>query len=143
MADVKITLNKQAVLQKLTEQHKKAQNAMSQQALTDCNEYCPQDQGGLKNSSQIHSDFENGKLKWQTPYARHLYYGIIMVDPKTGKACFPVGDQLYSRKGVTKVKSGREFKFNGKACKLWAHKAASEHKEDWRLIYEKVFNGGR
>lgn len=26
-------------------------------------------------------------------------------------------------------------------CKMWAHKAASEHKEDWRLIYDRVFNG--
>lgn len=142
MADVKVTLNKAAVIARLEKQHQKAQFAMSQQALKDCNEYCPKDANGLISSSQTHTDFENGVLKWVTPYARHLYYGVIMVDPKTGKACFPIGDQLYSRKGVKKVKSNREFKFNGKACKLWAEKAASEHKEDWKAIYAKVFKGG-
>lgn len=114
MADVRVTLNKQAVLQRLTEQHKKAQMAMSQQALKDCNYYCKQDQDGLINSSITHSDFESGVLKWQTPYARKQYY--------LDSAC--------------KDK-------NPNAQKMWAHKAASEHKEDWRMIYEKVFNGGR
>lgn len=135
---VKIDINNSKILEKLEAKHKKAQFAMSQQALKDCNEYCPKDQGNLISSSIMHSDFENGTLKWHTPYARHLYYGIIMVDPETGKACFPIGDQLYSRKGIAKVKSNREFKFEGKACKLWAEQAASEHKSDWQAIYEKV-----
>lgn len=114
MADVKVTLNKQAIDERLTKQHEKAQFIMSQQALKDCNFYCKQDQDGLINSSQIHSYFETGNLKWQTPYARMQYY----------------------------LDSTSKDK-NPNAQKMWAHKAASEHKEDWRLIYDKVFNGGK
>jgi len=145
MADVKvnITFNKNATLEKLMDRHKAAQFAMSKQALKDCNEYCPKDAGTLESSSQTFTDYENGILKWQTPYARYLYYGIVMVDPKTGKACFPIDDQLYSRKNVSKVKSNREIKYNGRGRKLWAEAAAAEHKDDWLLIYEKVFKGGR
>lgn len=91
--------------------------------------------------SLTNSDLEKGHLVWKTPYARHLYYGIIMVDPKTGKACFPIGDQLYSRKGVKKVKSNREFRFAGRGRKLWAQAAAAQHKEDWKAVYEAALKG--
>ena len=37
MADVKVTLNKQAIAERLAKQHEKAQFIMSQQALKDCN----------------------------------------------------------------------------------------------------------
>lgn len=112
--DVKVTLNKTAVRERLEKQHKKAQFAMSQQALKDCNYYCKQDQSGLINSSQTHSDFENGVLCWSTPYARKQYY--------LDSTCQDV---------------------NPNASKMWAHKAASEHKEEWKAIYEKVFKGGK
>jgi len=116
MADVKVrvTFNAEAVEQGLLKQHKKAQYEMSMQALKDCNYYCKQDQDGLISSSIMHSDLENGILRWQTPYARMQYY---LDNTRTGK--------------------------NEHARKMWAHEAASKHKEDWRLIYDKVFKGGR
>lgn len=113
MADVKITFNKPKTIERLKKQHQKAQFAMSQQALEDCNYYCKQDQGGLINSSHIYTDFYNGILCWQTVYARKQYY-------------------LDSASNAV----------NPHAQKMWAHKAASEHAEDWRSIYDKVFNGG-
>ena len=121
----------------------KALYIASEQVLKDCNKYCPRDQSGLINSSLTHSQPEKGKLVWKTPYARHLYYGIIMVDPETGKACFPISDgnggtRLVSRKGVKKVKSSREFSFeNGE--KMWCHKAKTVHKKEWKKAFETVF----
>lgn len=116
MADVKvnITFNKNATLEKLMGQHKKAQFAMSNQALEDSNYYCKQDQSTLISSSLVHSDFENGVLRWQTPYARKQYY----------------------------LDSARTD-INPNAQKMWAHKAASEHQDEWLLIYDKVFKGDR
>ena len=117
-----ININVSTILAKAEKANEAATHAMSQQALKDCNVYCPKDQSGLINSSLTNSDLEKGHLVWKTPYARHLYYGIIMVDPKTGKACFPIGDQLYSRK-------------------LWAQAAAAQHKEDWKAVYEAALKG--
>ena len=136
-----ININVSTILAKAEKANEAATHAMSQQALKDCNVYCPKDQSGLINSSLTNSDLEKGHLVWKTPYARHLYYGIIMVDPETGKACFPIGDQLYSRKGVKKVKSNREFRFAGRGRKLWAQAAAAQHKEDWKAVYEAALKG--
>lgn len=106
----------------------------SAQILKSCNKYCPQDTGTLISSSQTHSQLQKGKLVWKTPYARHLYYGIIMVDPLTGKACFPIddgtgGEILVSRKGVKKEKSNREFHFADGRQKLWCHYAKKQAPE--------------
>lgn len=116
----------------------------SEQVLKDCNKYCPKDQSTLIDSSIIHSQPEKGRLIWKTPYARHLYYGVIMVDPQTGKACFPIsdglgGERLVSRKGVKKVPSNREFKFADGRKKLWCLEAKARHKKDWQKVYEKYF----
>lgn len=74
MADVKVTLNTKGIEDRFLKLHKKAQYAMSQQALKDCNYYCKQDQDGLISSSIMHSDLENGALIWKTPYAKKQYY---------------------------------------------------------------------
>ena len=47
------------------------------------------------------------------PYARVMYYGKIMVDPKSGKAGFKnADDQWMSRPKIPKVKSDREFNYS-------------------------------
>lgn len=48
-------------------------HAVSQQALADCNYYCKQDTDTLIKSSHIHSDLDNGILRWVTPYAEYQY----------------------------------------------------------------------
>lgn len=113
---------------------------MSEQALKDSNVYCPRDQGTLISSSLIHSRPHEGILIWSTPYARCLYYGIVMVDPQTGKACFPINDdsggtRLVSRKGVKKIQSDREFNFSGNGQKMWFHKAKDIHFQEWKDVY--------
>lgn len=45
----------------------------SEQALGDCNLYCKQDIGALIQSSDEHSDIDNGVLKWVMPYAEFQY----------------------------------------------------------------------
>ena len=58
-----------------------------------------------------------------TPYAKYLFYGKVMVDPKTGAAGFmtPVGWR--SRKGCVKVRTNRNLEFfkgkNPKAGPMW------------------------
>ena len=47
---------------------------VSSEFLTDSNYYIPFREGDLKRSSINFSDFNKGKLVWQTPYARRLFY---------------------------------------------------------------------
>lgn len=81
--------------------------------------YVPMQQGVLKNTAIISPD--GTEITYQTPYARNMYYGMVMVDPLTKKAGFLTADGWKSRKGVKKIVSNREYKYgNGKLRgKLW------------------------
>lgn len=47
------------------------------------------------------------------PYARYMYYGKVMVDPKTGAAGFQdKNGEWKSRRGVNKVESGRPINYD-------------------------------
>lgn len=49
---------------------------LSAEILEDCNEYCKVDQHTLINSSYVHSVLDQGKLVWETPYAKRQYWEI-------------------------------------------------------------------
>ena len=131
---VTVNINSAQIAMNIRAASEKARGITSQQALADCNEYVPDDQDALVNSSNIHSDILHGKLVWSTPYARYLYHGVLMVDPKTGSA--------WAREGQTKVKVSPEVRLkfdkrkNPKAGSHWCESAQADHGEEWRQIYE-------
>ncbi len=127
------------------------------QVLTDCNKYIPADQWILRDSSIINtdiprlssnldedgekilaeaqgSDLEHGLIVWDTPYARFLYHGVVMIDPGTGSS--------YARDGQDKVKTDKPLDYgkqpNENACSHWCEKAQAEHGDNWRRIYEET-----
>lgn len=131
---VTVNINSAQIAMNIRAASEKARGITSQQALADCNEYVPDDQDALVNSSNIHSDILHGKLVWSTPYARYLYHGVLMVDPKTGSA--------WAREGQTKVKVSPEVRLkfdkrkNPKAGSHWCERAQADHGAEWRQIYE-------
>lgn len=137
---VKVSINKSQVAMKIRDAGEKGIGIVSQTVLDDCNEYAPDDQDGLVDSSAIHSDLLNGKLVWKTPFARYLYHGVLMVDEKTGSA--------WAREGQTKVKASPEVKLkfdkikHPKAGSHWCERAKADHGKEWREIYEKVLRQG-
>ena len=134
---VTVNINSAQIAMNIRAASGKALGITSQQALADCNEYAPDDQDGLIDSSNIHSDILHGKLVWATPYARYLYHGVLMVDPKTGSA--------WAREGQTKVKVSPEvqLKFdkrkNPNAGSHWCERAQADHGKEWQEKYEKAF----
>lgn len=127
---VKVSINTNAVKMRIQGASEKAVAEVSKQVLADCNEFCPEDHGVLINSSEIHSNFKKGLLVWSTPYARYLYYGLLMVDSITGSP--------WARKGSIKVLTDKPLHY-AKGCKLWCEKAREMYNEDWRLIYQNAF----
>ena len=63
--------------------------ALSAQVLNDCNQFVKVDQHTLESSSYVHSLLSNGKLIWQTPYARRQYWAIetSLTPGRTWKWC--------------------------------------------------------
>ncbi len=132
---VKISFDTAATAARIRAASVEALKAVKGQILADCNEFCPVDQGALRDSSETHSHvmeyFGEAEIRliWCTPYARYLYYGVLMVDSRTGSA--------WAREGDIKVLTSKPLKFS-KGCKLWCEKARAEYGEDWRLIYENA-----
>lgn len=127
---VKVSIDTNAVKMRIMAASGNAIADVSKQVLADSNEFCPEDHGVLINSSEIHSNFKKGLLVWSTPYARCLYYGLLMVDSVTGSP--------WARKGSTKVLTDKPLHY-AKGCKLWCEKARETYSEDWRLIYQNAF----
>ena len=134
---VSININTAQIAMDIRAAAEKAVGITAQQVLADCNEYVPDDQDALVNSSLIHSDVLHGKLVWSTPYARYLYHGVLMADPKTGSA--------WAREGQTIVKLSPEvqLKFDKqnhpKAGSHWCERAQADHGDEWQEIYEAAF----
>ena len=138
---VKISIDTNAVRVKLEAANEKALKEIKGQVLSDCNEFCPEDQSVLINSSlsqsKVLSYFGESELRliWVTPYARYLYYGLLMVDSVTGSA--------WARKGTNKRLTDKELIYHKKyqsstPGKLWCEKARETYNEDWQLIYQNA-----
>lgn len=73
---VKINLRRSAVEARVSEAFQASLPLLCEEILTDCNQYCKEDTGMLIASSLTHSRPQEGKLIWQTPYARRQYWAI-------------------------------------------------------------------
>ena len=73
---VKIQISETAVEGKVLSAWQKGLATLSEEILADCNECCKLDTGNLIESSNTHSQLTEGKLIWQTPYARRQYWSI-------------------------------------------------------------------
>lgn len=73
--------------------------------------YMPYRTGETIKLTIAQTDINKPEIVTDTPYARMLYYGKVMVDPKTGKAGFLTENGWMSRKGVKKVPSGRNIEY--------------------------------
>ena len=135
---VNISFNTAQTAARIRAAGERAVGIIAQTVLDDINEYVPDDQGQLVNSSEIHSDVLRGELVWAAPYARYLYHGVLMVDPKTGSA--------WAREGQTKVVASPEvqLKFdkqkNPKAGSHWCERAYADKHEEWQEKYQAAFS---
>ena len=86
---VKINIDPARVGAKVMGAWQEALPALSEEILADCNEYCKEDQHTLINSSLTHSRPQEGKLIWETPYAKRQYWEIktSLTPGRTWKWC--------------------------------------------------------
>ena len=110
---VKINLSMHAVEAKINGAFQKSLPQLSEEILNDCNQYCKEDTGALTASSLIHSRPQEGKLIWQTPYARRQYWKI--------------------RTAYQTV--------NPKAHWRWCEYAKQRHLQQWRAQAQRLLEG--
>lgn len=93
--------------------------------------YMPYRSGATIKLMTVQSPVDEPFIHVDVPFARMLYYGKVMVDPKTGAAGFLTANGWRSRKGVPKVVSSRDIEYdktkNPQAGPFWdRHLVAAE-----------------
>ena len=73
---VKINIVKSAVEAKVQGAFQKGLPLLCEEIKNNCNQYCKEDSGELISSSDRHSRPQEGKIIWQTKYARRQYWEI-------------------------------------------------------------------
>ena len=112
---VKVTMNPQTCTLKIVNTFKSCLGLLSSEVLNDCNQYCKEDTGMLIASSFIHSRLDEGKLIWQTPYAKRQYWEI--------------------QTAFTDV--------NPQATWKWCEVAKRNHLDRWERQAQKLFEEGK
>lgn len=85
----------------------KVQYAFSQKVAATIDPYVPFDTGTLKNSVNQASDYKDGKLVYNTPYARAQYY------------LHPIGQSSELRGGADRFRGS-----------YWGQRAIADHKDE-------------
>jgi hypothetical protein len=78
---VKIIFSREKVETRIKYAFGAGMGMLANEILNDCNQYCKEDTGMLIASSYIHSQLDDGRLIWQTPYARRQYWEIRTAIP--------------------------------------------------------------
>lgn len=68
------------------EELKKKQAAFAHRVGFDMNKHCPYDEGTLHDSMPESSDFENGQVVWDTPYAKRVMNADTVMTVKNQEA---------------------------------------------------------
>lgn len=86
---MKITVSKAQLQAKVDSAWKKSLRYLASEVRKDCNQYVKYDKGQLERSSLVHSVLEQGKIVWDTPYAKRQYWEIktSLTPGRTWKWC--------------------------------------------------------
>ena len=83
----------------------------TQNVLRRIKRYMPFVSGVTYKITVAQTDIRKPEIVTDTPYAKYLFYGKVMVDPKTGAAGFMTPEGWRSRKGCVKVRTNRNLSF--------------------------------
>lgn len=142
---VKVDFNPHKVKGRLTGSARRAQAWLDNTVVKDSTPYVPRLTGALERSGIAGTKIGSGLVEWNSPYARYQYYGKVMVDPAIGAAGFLTEDGWFSRRGASKVLTGRDLQYSKqshpKACRLWFEAAKSQNKAKWLRGAKKIGGG--
>lgn len=112
----------------------KAEHIVAVQVKKDTSPYAPWLNGMLDRKT----DVIGNAVIYDTPYARFLYYGKVMVDPETGST--------YAPKGGTKVLTDKNLVFttsgHAQAQSHWFEASKAENLDKWVRVADKAVKNG-
>lgn len=88
MSKPRITVDLSSLGERISPEKLRAKQAVfAHRVGSDMNERCPVDEGTLRDSMPVSSDFENGLIIWNTPYAREVLNADSVRTVKNPRAC--------------------------------------------------------
>lgn len=153
--NVKININSAAVKARMTEKTHDAMKLLMSNFLKDCNDYAPQDQSVLINSSIIHTEIS---ADWIPPLGKKVTSEQLQALARAKGSEIEIrNDSIamvlrwetpyarYQYYGVSTSGNPLNYShvYNPHACKMWAHKAAAEKNEQWRRQLQKLIGGDK
>lgn len=131
------------VLDRLSNNLKDAQRKLNEQVLADSNFYIPKQNSKLLESGKFPKGLYGNEIVWDAPYAHYQYYGEIYEDPElhAGGIYNEETGEWFSRRGITKVPSGRKLNYNTtvnpNASDRWFEVAKKNHIRNWFRVMQK------
>ena len=119
-----------AAKQAIAERCKCAEHVLAVQVEKDTQPFVPALTGSLSTRTRV----VGNEVIYPGPYARFLYYGKVMVDPKTGSTWAP--------KGGTKVVTDRNLVFtkamHPQAQAFWCEASKAQNIDKWARVAQKA-----
>lgn len=84
----------------------------TQNVLRRIQRYMPYRTGATIKLMIVQTNIRKPEIVLNTPYAKYLFYGKVMIDPVTGVAGFPTKYGWKSRAGSKKVLTARDINFD-------------------------------
>ena len=83
----------------------------TQNVLRRIKRYMPYRTGETYKITVAQTNIAKPEIVTDVPYGKYLFYGKVMIDPKLGVAGFMTPEGWRSRKGSTKVLTGRDLQY--------------------------------
>ena len=83
----------------------------TQNVLRRIKKYMPFRTGATYKITVAQTDIHKPEIVTDTPYAKYLFHGKVMIDPKINAAGFLTPEGWRSRKGCVKVRTNRDLVF--------------------------------
>ena len=116
----------------------KVQKYIDSECIRRMKPYTPMLSGLLVKSATIGTVIGSGEIHQNTPYARYLYYGKLMVSSITGSS--------YASKGEKKVLTSKDLTYNKSANPnagaFWFERMKSDHKDKILKGAQEIANRG-
>lgn len=130
--------NDTKVKARFKEDAKLAKRLLKNEIVKDTEKFVPMQGGHLKNSITTSLQSDDDYIIYNTPYARFLYYGFVMIGRITHRP--------WAKRGETKVKTNRKLqygKIHPMACSHWFERSKALYKDNWLKIAKRVYRNGR
>ena len=103
------------------EERGRVQKFIDSEVIRLCSPYTPFQTNALIESALSGTEIGSGNIIYNSPYAKYLYYGKLMVSPTTGSS--------WAKQGEKKVETDTDLKYDGasKRGSYWFERMKADH----------------